>query len=513
MPDVVTNYVSIDGEMEVEEVVQVARKGKKAYLSLDLKEKIRKSRQTVEDIIAENRIVYGINTGFGKFCEVSISAEKCRELQRNLICSHAAGVGPPFSEEVVRAIMLLRINALSLGHSGIREEVLNLLLEMLNRGVHPVIPSQGSLGASGDLAPLSHMALVMIGEGEAYFQGSRLPGEEALKAAELEPVELQEKEGLALINGTQVMTALGSLAWYDAINLSKAADMIGALTMEALKARWEPFNQLNYKIRPHFGYGATLRNINKMVKGSANLGSDQTKTQDAYSIRCLPQVHGASKDALNYIKGVLAIEINSVTDNPLVFPEENTVISAGNFHGQPVGLAMDFFATALAELGSISERRLERLLNSNLSGLPPFLTTEGGLSSGYMIAQYTAASLVSENKVYSHPASVDSLPVSASQEDHVSMGTNAARKACNVVTNVAYILAAEYLAAAQGLDLSDNLGLGEGSRCVYRKLRDRIPYLQQDRLIYPELEKVASMLKEGELVQENEVGRGIFLEG
>jgi len=501
MEEVSARNITVDGNLSIGDVVKVARRGAGIKLDPQLREKIKKARRAVDQIISDDRVVYGINTGFGKFCDVTISSDKSRQLQKNLISSHAAGVGPAFDQEIVRAIMLLRLNALALGYSGIREEVINLLVEMLNQGVHPVIPSQGSLGASGDLAPLSHMALVLTGKGEAFYRGRKLKGNEALKAAGLQPVELQEKEGLALINGTQVMTALGAMAVYDAVNLCKSADIISSLSLETLKARWDAFDMLSYQVRPHPGHGATLRNLQKLLQGSQNLGSNQEKVQDAYSTRCSPQVHGATKDALEHVKKALETEINSVTDNPLVYPEENRVISAGNFHGQPIALAMDYFALALAELGSISERRLERLLNTTLSGLPPFLTTEGGLNSGYMIAQYTAASLASENKVYAHPASADSLPVSANQEDHVSMGTSAARKALQVVHNVTCILGTEYLAGVQALELCGSLGLGEGSRIACQVLREVVPFLKEDRELHLEMESSASLIREEKLVE------------
>ena len=490
--------------LSVEEIVKVAREYMLVSLDEASRKKIKEARQTVEEIILEEKTVYGINTGFGNLCDVVISKDKRRELQSNLIAGHAAGVGTALDQETVRAIMLLRINTLAVGHSGVREEVIDQLIEMLNRKVHPVIPSQGSLGASGDLAPLSHMALALTGKGEAFWEGKRLNSNEALKAAGLEPIELKEKEGLALINGTQVMTALGALAFYDAVNLVKTADITGSLTMEALKARKEAFDLLTYRVRPHPGHGATLRNLHKLCSESLNIGNGTGKLQDAYSIRCLPQVHGATKDTLHFVKSILETEINSVTDNPLIFPEENRVISAGNFHGQPLALAMDYFSIALSELGSITERRLERLLNNTLSGLPPFLTNEKGLNSGYMIAHYTAASLASENKVLSHPACTDSLPVSANQEDHVSMGTHGARKAVNVINNVSYIIAIEYLAAVQALDLSDNQGLGLGTRKAYGLLREHVPFLEKDRVLNLEIEKTASLIREGKTVQEVE---------
>jgi len=455
----------------------------------------------VSQLVQQRRPVYGITTGFGKFSDVTISPEETAALQRNLLMSHACAVGDPLPQEVVRAMLLLRAQALSHGHSGIRVETLELLVKFLNLGVVPVVPEQGSLGASGDLAPLAHMSLPLIGLGEAYVNGERLPGAEALARVGLEPVTLTAKEGLALINGTQAMTALGCLGVYDAQTLLKTADIAAALTAEALgaiPAAWDPRIQ---KLRLHPGQQATGRNLRRLVEGSRLVTRPgQVRTQDPYTLRCLPQVHGASRTAVAHVAEVLGWEMNAVTDNPLLFPEEGEVISGGNFHGQPVALALDYLAIAVAELADIAERRIERLVNPQLSGLPAFLTSNGGLHSGLMITQYTAASLVSENKVLAHPASVDSIPSSANQEDHVSMGTTAARKARKVMANVRRVLAIELLCAAQALEFRGPERLAPATRAAYEAVRQRVAPLDGDRVMTPDIESLAEMVHSGELV-------------
>ena len=492
--------VELNGNsLTLEDVIDVARHKAKVSLSEEAMEKTADSRRYIEELLDTKKTVYGVNTGFGKFSEVKISKEDILKLQENLIASHAVAVGEPFDEEVVRAIMLLRANALAKGYSGVRPEIIQLLIDMLNNEVHPVIPCQGSLGASGDLAPLSHMVLVMTGKGEAYYRDERMDGLSAMRKAGLKPWSLLEKEGLALINGTQVMTAVAVFAVYDALNLSRVSDIVAALTMEALEARKEPFDEKVYNARPHPGHLSTINNIKKLLEGSKNI--DGEKVQDAYSIRCVPQVHGSTKETLAHIKQIVDIEINSATDNPLVFAGADEVISAGNFHGQPIAQAMDYLCVGLSELGNISERRLERLLNASLNGgYPPFLAQNGGVNSGLMIVQYTAASLVSENKGLSAPSSVDSIPVSASQEDHVSMGTTAARKAYSITKNITYILAAEYIAAVQALDMKDNCCLGKGTSAAFSYLRSFIDPLTQDRVLYKDVEKVARSIHEESLV-------------
>lgn len=502
-------HIEIGTTLGLPELVAVARGGAPTGVSPAARERVRTARAMVDDLVAQKRPVYGITTGFGKFSDVIISPEETGELQRNLLMSHAAGVGRPLDEEAVRAGMLLRAQALAMGHSGIRPETLDLLVDMLNRAVHPVVPEQGSLGASGDLAPLAHMALVLIGMGEAYFRGERLPGGEALARAGLRPVELGAKEGLALINGTQIMTGVGALVLADALTLARAADVAGALTAEALgaiPAAWDPRIQA---LRLHPGQAAAAENLRLLVEGSAlTTEPGEVRVQDAYTLRCIPQVHGASRQALDHVNQVLAWEMNAVTDNPLLFPSQGDVLSGGNFHGQPVALAMDYLTMALAELANISERRVERLVNPQLSGLPAFLTPRGGLHSGLMIAQYTAAALVSENKSLAHPASVDSIPSSANQEDHVSMGTIAARKARQVLQNAQHVIAIELLAAAQAVEFTDPRGLGAGTRIAYRTVRQHILPLHEDRILAPDIATAARLIRSGELVRNVETAVG-----
>ncbi len=495
------NLVELDGNsLTIEDVVAVARNFTKVVLSQDGIAKMEQSCEMVRSLIKDQKVVYGITTGFGKFSNIVINNDQTEQLQKNLIMSHATGVGNPFPVEIVRGIMLLRANALAKGYSGIRPGVVETLLEMLNKGVHPVIPEKGSVGSSGDLAPLSHMVLVMLGMGEAFYQELRLPGKLAMEKAGIPTVQLQAKEGLALINGTQVMTAIGTLLSYDAGQLVMTADIIGALSVEALEGIPAAFDSKIQQVRPHKGQSRSAATLRELLSGSKILAeADHGRVQDGYSLRCMPQVHGASRDAIDYVKGVVEVEINSVTDNPLLFPEEGEVISGGNFHGQPLALAMDFLGIALSELANISERRIERLVNPNLSGLPAFLTEKGGLNSGYMITQYTAASLVSENKVLAHPASVDSIPTSANQEDHVSMGTTAARKARSILENVQYVLAIELLCALQGMDLRGGTP-GKGTQTAYQVARKRIPKLKEDRVAYLDIEKSFQILKENLLV-------------
>lgn len=496
------NEVIIDGDsLTISDVVNVSRNFYTVKLSERSKENIGASRKVVESMVDSGKIEYGITTGFGKFSDVVISKDETKKLQRNLIMSHACGVGDPFDEEVVRAIMLLRINALAKGFSGIRLSTLQTLIDMLNKGVHPVIPQKGSLGASGDLAPLAHMVLVMIGEGEAFYKGERMSGQQAMDKAGIKIVELVEKEGLALINGTQVMTALASLAVYDSLNIKKAADIVSAMTFEALRGIITAFDDRINMLRPYKGQAEVAENIRKLTAGSELITKQgDIRVQDAYSLRCIPQVHGASRDAVNYVKSVVDIEINSAVDNPLIFAREGEVISGGNFHGQPIALAMDFLGIALSEYADISERRIERLVNFQLNDLPPFLTEHGGLNSGFMIAQYSAASMVSENKVLSHPASVDSIPSSANQEDHVSMGTTAARKAREILKNVQRVLAIEMLAACQALEFRKEGKRGAGVDEVYRLVRSIIQPLKEDRIMYKDINKCIELIASGKVV-------------
>ncbi|SDY61039.1 histidine ammonia-lyase [Proteiniborus ethanoligenes] len=502
--------VILDGNsLRIEDIVHVARNNYEVQLSTDAIDKVIKSRELVDRFVNEEKVVYGITTGFGKFSDVVISKKEARTLQRNLIISHSCGVGEPLDEEIVRGVMLLRANALAKGYSGIRLETLNTLIEMLNKGVHPVIPEKGSLGASGDLAPLSHMVLVMLGEGEAFYKGARMSGKEAMEKANVPTIELTSKEGLALINGTQVMTAIGALAVYDAINISKMADVSAAMTVEALNGIVTAFDEKVHQVRPHEGQINTAKNLLRILQDSKmTTEQGQIRVQDAYVIRCLPQIHGASKDAIKYVKEKVEIEINSATDNPLIFEDVEEVISGGNFHGQPMAISFDFLGIALAELANVSERRLERLVNPALSGLPAFLVKNGGLNSGFMIVQYSAASLVSENKVLAHPASVDSIPSSANQEDHVSMGTIAARKARAILDNARKVLSMELLGACQAIDLRGNKGLGKGTQVAYHIIREKIKTLENDQIMNVEINKCEDIVKSGIIIKSIEKSIG-----
>lgn len=505
------NKVCIDGNnLTIEDVIKVARNFFRVEIDNSVLKKIEDSRKVVDKFVKEEKIVYGVTTGFGELCNIFISNDKAETLQRNLIKSHACGVGNPLDIETVRAIMLLRVNSLIKGYSGIRLSTLNTLIEMINKKVHPVIPEKGSLGASGDLAPLAHMVLPMIGEGEAYYNGERLSGREAMILAGIDTVSLMAKEGLALINGTQVMTAIAVLNIYDSIELSKIADIVSSVTFESLNGIIDAFDEKVHKLRPHKGQINTASNLRRMLENSKMVSHQgQLRVQDAYSLRCIPQVHGASKDSINYVKDVLETEMNSVTDNPLIFTNEEEAISAGNFHGQPIALSMDFLSIALSEIANISERRIERMVNPTLSGLSPFLIEKSGLNSGFMLVQYSAASLVSENKILSHPASVDSIPSSANQEDHVSMGTIAARKTRNILNNVRKVLAMELLCACQALDLRGIKGLGKGTKIVYEMIREQIPKITEDKIMYVDINKCEEILKSGNVVKEveREIGK------
>lgn len=493
--------IIITGEdLSLQDIVKVSRYGYEVELSENAKEHINKSRKIVDNIVENNIVKYGITTGFGKFSDVKISKEDSMNLQRNLIISHACGTGKPLSTEIVRAIMLLRLNALSKGFSGIRLSTLNILIEMINKRVHPIIPEKGSLGASGDLAPLAHMVLTMIGEGEAEYKGKVMNSKDALNMARIEKVELVSKEGLALINGTQVMTAIGAITLYDSIRLMKVADVAAALSLEALRGITDAYDKRIHKIRPHLGQMITADNVLNLVSGSTYVTSQgEIRVQDAYTLRCVPQVHGASKDAIRYIEDKVNIEINSVTDNPII-TEEGDVISGGNFHGQPMAISFDFLCIALSEIANISERRLERLINYQLNDLPPFLVTNGGVNSGFMISQYAAAALVSENKILSHPASVDSIPSSANQEDHVSMGTIAARKASEILENCWRVISTEIFAACQAIDFRTGLELGKGTKLAYELVRETVPFIKEDVIMYKLINNVEIIVSDEKFI-------------
>ncbi len=493
--------IAITGQdLVTEDIIHIARFNQKVELSEDAKTRILRAYQVVEQKIEGGTPVYGVTTGFGKLSSVYIDQEQSKQLQKNLIMSHACGVGQPFSEEVTRAIMLLRANTLANGHSGVNPRVVDTLVDMLNKGVHPVIPEKGSLGASGDLANLAHVALVMIGLGEAVYQNERTDGKTAMEKAGIPVISLAGKDGLGLINGTQIMTALGSIHIHEAENLMKTANIAAALTLEALQGLTNAMDPRIQNVRPHAGQIICAKELLQLLEGSTNVNKSG-RVQDAYTLRCVPQVHGASMDAINYTKNVLSIEMNSVTDNPIVFPEEGDIISGGNFHGQPLALALDFLAIALSELANISERRIERLVNPQLSGLPAFLSKQSGINSGYMIPQYTAACLVSENKILAHPASVDSIPSSANQEDHVSMGAISARKAGTIVENVRNVLAIELMCAVQAIDLQAPGKLGKGTKAAYDTIRKIVPVLEADRVLYYDINRISELLKTGELLE------------
>ena len=483
-------------DLSIADLVSVARGDVAVALDRAAERRVHDAAKLVAELAAGDAPVYGVNTGFGDLATVRVPASEERALQRNLVRSHAVGVGEPLPVDVVRAILLLRANTLAAGRSGVRAATIHLLLDLLNNRVHPVIPMHGSVGASGDLAPLAHAALVLIGEGEATIDGARLSGDAALKKKGLSPIELAPKEGVALINGTQVMTAIGCLALHDAEVLASSADVIGALSAEALRATDSAWDEALHATRPHPGQTAVAGNLRALMNGSPNVASHRTndpRVQDPYSVRCMPQVHGASRDALAYARRVLEIEVNAVTDNPIVFAEERRIVSGGNFHGQPVAIALDTATIAVAELADISEARVDRMTNGHTSGLPPFLTANAGTNSGFMVAQYTAAALVTENRLRSFPASVESLPTSAGMEDHVSMGVHAAHKLAAVVRNTRDVLAIEALCAAQGLDL---LGatvaptLEEARRIV----REHVPTLEADRALAPDVAAMSAVI-------------------
>ncbi len=495
------NTIEVGSRLTVEDVVRVAQKDAPVVLTTEAITRMRKGRAVVTSRLDDGLAHYGINTGFGALAEVAIPAKDLAKLQLNLIRSHAAGVREPLPRDAVRAAMLLRAQVLSTGHAGARPDLAELLVQMLNHRVHPIIPSRGSVGASGDLAPLAHMALAMIGEGEVEHDGERMPAARGLAMAGLEPVVLQPKEGLALVNGTQVLTAVGLLALYDAEHLTLAADVVGAMSLEAVLGTPDAFDPRVVAARPHPGQIASAALLRSLLVDSqirdSHRGKGHHKVQDPYSLRCMPQVHGAVRDSLAHVRRVVEIEINSATDNPLVF-DDGDILSGGNFHGEPVAIALDLLAIAVSELASISERRVEHLVNPALSdGLPAFLASASGLCSGMMIAQVAAASLVSENKILAHPASVDSIPSSANREDHVSMGMTAALKARTVVEHTRTVLAIEALCASVGLDCRRPLEPGAGVAAAQAAVRALVPPLGDDRPVAPDTVIIEAMLLPG----------------
>jgi len=489
--------VTLDGASLTLEQVEAIADGSRCRLAASARARVRASRAIVEESIADRKQVYGVNTGFGHLARVHIPADKIEALQLNLIRSHSAGVGRPLPERTVRAILALRANCLVRGHSGLRFDVIRRLCQMLDAGIHPVIPSQGSVGASGDLAPLAHVALTLVGEGEVFFKGRRVATARALRTAGLAPLRLQAKEGLALINGTQVMSAIALLALLAAERLCVAADVVGAMSLEALMGSHAAFDRRIHRARPQPGQGVSAANLRKLLRSSEieKSHADCGRVQDCYSLRCMPQVHGAVRDALAYVRRVLECEVNASTDNPMVFAESGQLVSGGNFHGQPVSLASDHLGTATCSLATISERRIERLVNPDLSGLPAFLAHDPGLHSGFMIAHVTAASLVSENKVLAHPASVDTISTSAAKEDHVSMGAQAARKASRIVEHSATVLAIEALCAGQALDMLRPLKPARAVEAARAALRRRVAHLSEDRVLSGDIELAKTLIE------------------
>ena len=497
----------IDGEtLTIENVHEVAFDRRRVGLHPDAAKKMARSRAVVEAIITENRAVYGVSTGFGKLSDVRIGQEEIAQLQHNLVRSHASGIGDPFSEEEVRALMLLRANVLGKGLSGVRPAIAERLCDLLNHHVYPVIPCRGSVGASGDLAPLAHLALVLIGEGEVFSASTKIGGREALEGIGLRPLDLRAKEGLALLNGTQATLSAGVICWRRAKQLLDMADLAGAMSLEALKGSPVAYDRRIHQARPHRGQIEVAERLSRFLRESEIRQShiDCGRIQDAYSLRCIPQVHGPVRECLEYVKNVAAVELNGATDNPLVFANGSNsgdVLSGGNFHGQSLGLAFDFMTMSLATLANISERRIERLLNPEYGDLPAFLADQPGLNSGFMIAQVAAAALASENKVLSHPASVDSIPTSGNKEDHVPMAMGAALKLKQVVANLERILAIEFLCAAQGIDYLRPLKAGATVEATYQYVRGRITHVSVDRVLSKDIEQMIGIMNEPDFMR------------
>ena len=495
--------VQLDGAtLSLDNVVKVARSGAIAELPGGARARVSQARSSLEKLMSEGSTVYAVNTGVGDLVDVRIPDSDLRRLQVNLLRSHACGVGDPLPTDVVRAMMLLRANALAKGYSAVRPEIIEILISMLNSRIHPVVPRQGSVGASGDLALLAHLALVMIGEGHAESDAGVLQGVEALERAQLKPLVLEPKEAISLVNGTQAMTAVGCLATEDAARLLDNAQIAAAMSLEALRGTSSAFDEAISKVRPHRGHVAVAKNMVSLLEDSPIMKSHKhcAKVQDAYTLRCIPQVMGATLEAIWHAMAILNVEINSATDNPLYFPDEGKVLSGGNFHGQPIALSMDYLGLAVHELGSYSERRINRLVDNKLSGLPPFLTRHSGLGSGFMVSQYVAASIASENKALAHPASADSIPTSAGQEDHNSMGMTAAWKARTIVENVSKIISIEMIAAAQGLDFISHHSSPPIEK-VKESLRAVVPRMEEDRPLTGDINRIAEMISKGTFVE------------
>lgn len=502
-------HVVVDGQtLDLEKFVAVARYGAQVSLADEALAAMKESRAMAEEIAKEGRVVYGITTGFGEFQKVAVPIEKSEQLSTNLILSHCTGTGEPFSEEVVRGMLLLRANALAVGISGVRPILVEMLLDMLNKGVIPYVPSKGSVGSSGDLAPLAHMSLPLLGLGQAYYQGNLIPGGDAMQKAGIKVLPtLSYKEGLGLTNGTCALTAVGALALFDTKKACTLADLIASMSFEGLVGLRSAFDARVHQARPHKGQITVAANMRQLLAGSEILDHCQKdRVQDAYSLRCIPQVHGAVRDALDYVADKVAVELNAVTDNPLLFLDNGDVISGGNFHGEPLAIAFDTLGIACSELANISERRTERMVNGALSnGLTPFLTTEAGINSGFMIVQYASAALVSENKIYAHPASVDSIPTSANQEDLVSMGTIAARTAAMICDNTYSVLSNELLTATQAIDIRRRLNThGQGITPLHQTIHDRvrqdIDFYEIDREIWQDIQACEKLVRSDELI-------------
>ena len=498
-----TSHVVLSGsDLTLDEFISVTSGGARVSVGGEAVMRVEESRKVVDALVSEGRPMYGINTGFGRFADVAIPEDELNLLQVNLILSDVCGVGDPLPRRIVRGMLLLRANSLSNGFSGVRPVIIETLIEMLNKGVHPVIPEKGSVGSSGDLCPLSHMVLPMLGLGEAEYNGAVMSGKTAMEKAGIRTISLRAKEGLALINGTQCMTSVTSHALWDAFILLKSADIAAALTAESLRGIINAFDPRIHAMRKHSGQINSAANIRLILAGSEYMTRQgELRMQDAYSVRCAPQIHGAVKLALDYVSSVIGAEINAVTDNPLVFTDSGDVFSGGNFHGEPVAIASDTLGIALSEIGSVSERRTAKLVDPAMNhGLPAFLVKNGGLNCGFMIPQYVAAALVSENKVLAHPASVDSIPTSAGQEDHVSMGTIAARKAASIASHVAMILGIELMCASQAIDLQEKRRMGKGTSAAYRALRERVSMMENDRIFNEDQNAAAELVASGELL-------------
>ena len=495
--------LELDGQnLSLAQVVAVAHGKEHVVLSSASRARVVQSRKVVKQIVAEGRTVYGVNTGFGKLSDVHIERSQLRALQLNLVRSHSCGVGPPLSEAEARAMLLLRANVLALGFSGCRPRLIETLIAMIERGVTPVIPEKGSVGASGDLAPLAHLALTVIGEGEAFYRGQRMPGAEAMRRAEIEPVELEVKEGIALLNGTQAMAAVGGLALHRAERVARLADVAGAMTLEAVRGTPVAFDERIHLARPHPGQIEVAAHLRELLRDSqirqSHLENDP-RVQDAYSLRCMPQVHGAIRGALRHAREIVEIETGSATDNPLVFAETGDVFSGGNFHGAPLALSFDYAAIAMTDLMSISERRIDRLVNPDSNeDLPPFLTSHPGAASGFMMMQIVAAALLSEAKVLAHPASIDNVPTDGGKEDHVSMGMTAATKLRSIVDNGELITAIELITAAEGLEYRAPLQPGRGVKQAYEIVRRHVTRLTSDRAMSGEIQMIAEAIRAGE---------------